>query len=105
MKILALERPGATTATKSDRDLMITEAGRVWELYRSGIMREFYFTLDNDAVLILECANTGEARMHLNSLPLVRERRIQFELLPLNPYTGLERLFATSAPKTEPKNR
>ncbi len=45
------------------------------------------------AVLELECANEKEAEQILSGLPLVREKRIRFRLIPLTPYDGFERLF------------
>ena len=70
------------------------EAAKVLDLYHSGVIREFYFDENRHrAVLILECANAAEARAILASLPLVRERLIDFEIFPLSPYTGLSRLF------------
>jgi hypothetical protein len=94
MKILAIEieLPGA--APGSFKPHLKAEAARVWELHRSGVVREFYFDEGRRrAVLILECADAKEARAALATLPLVREKLIDFELLPLSPYTGLERLF------------
>ena len=71
------------------------EAARVWELQQSGILREIYFRQDrSDAVLILECADVAEAQRVLATLPLVREKLITFEVIPLKPYPGLARLFA-----------
>jgi len=70
------------------------ETRHVWQLYKSGIIREIYFTTkDNRAVLILECKDEVEAESFLNDLPLVKERLIQFEILPLKNYDGFERLF------------
>jgi hypothetical protein len=94
MKFLAFEKelPGAVPG--SFKPFLKAEAIRVWELYRSGVIREFYFDEERHrAVLILECTNREEAKAALASLPLVRERLIDFELMPLSPYTGFERLF------------
>jgi hypothetical protein len=95
MKILALEKdvPGVT-ADQFPAHLQ-DEARRVWELYKAGIIREMYFRQEKtDAVLMLECADAAEAREVLNTLPLVREKLIDFEIIPLVPYPGLERLFS-----------
>ena len=95
MKILALEKenPGKTAEDFSPH--LKAEAARIWELYKSGKLREIYFRQDRDeAVLILECANSHEARQFLESLPLAREGLIDFEIIPLAPYPGFERLFA-----------
>ena len=94
MKILALEKeiPGVTADQFSPH--LQAEARRVWELYKAGIIREMYFRQEKtDAVLVLECAGPADARDVLNSLPLVREKLIDFDLIPLVPYPGLERLF------------
>jgi hypothetical protein len=95
MKILALEKeiPGVT-ADQFPPHLQ-AEAQRVWELYKSGIIREMYFRQEKtDAVLILECTSAAEAREVLNTLPLVSKKLIDFEIIPLVPYPGLERLFS-----------
>jgi hypothetical protein len=93
MKFLALERsvPGATPATM--QPLLKAEARRVWELQQADVLREIYFTPAHDAVLVLECTDEAAAREALDSLPLVRENKIRFEVTALLPYTGFERLF------------
>ena len=74
---------------------LAAEARRAWELHQAGVVRELYFRADEDAaVLVLECATLGEAERALATLPLVRERLIAFDLVPLRAYPGFERLFA-----------
>ena len=97
MKFLALEHdlPAAGTAEQLTQPLLKAEARRVWELYQSDVIRELYFRADRHAaVLVLECANLVEANEVLNTLPLVHERIIEFELIPLEAYPGFARLFA-----------
>jgi len=94
MKILALEKevPGVTEA--AFKPYLKEEAARVWELYRDGAFREMYFRQDEpSAVLILECKGVEEAKGFLNTLPLVREGLIEFDVIPLAPYPGFSRLF------------
>ena len=94
MKILALEKETPGTTTERFTPYLKAEAVRVWELYKSGQLREIYFRQDrNEAVLVLECANIEEARQLLGTLPLVQAGLIDFELIPLIPYPGFERLF------------
>ena len=100
MKILALERelPGITAEQFPPH--LQAEARRVWDLYKAGILREMYFRQEKtEAVLVLECDSVAEARAALGTLPLVREKLIDFELIPLVPYPGLERLFSEQAEK------
>lgn len=104
MKILAIEKetPGATAA--EFRPLLEAEARQVWELYRQGVIRDLYFRPDEHAaVLILECAGVSAARDALAALPLVQAGLIAFEIIPLAPYTGFERLFRPSNGEAERK--
>lgn len=103
MKILAIEKemPGVTAGQFEPH--LKAEALRVWELYQAGVFRELYFRADRpDAVLVLECADVQVARRTLDTLPLVREGLIAFDLIPLRPYPGLARLFAAQADSTRP---
>ena len=95
MKILALERelPGASAETF--QPLLKDESRHVWELQQSGKLGEIYFHAEqHSAVLVLECTSVEEARQILFSLPLVAAGLIAFEIIPLAPYDGFERLFA-----------
>lgn len=94
MKILAIENDIKGTHTENFRRYLEAEAMKVWEFYQKGIIREIYFRGDkNNAILILECNNIREAKTILSTLPLVKENLITFEIIPLVPYPGFERLF------------
>jgi muconolactone delta-isomerase len=100
MKILAIEKetPG-TTDEQFAPPLLRQEAERAWDLYQSGVIRELYFRGDREeAVLILESQDLEEASRVLESLPLVQNDLISFDLIPLVPYPGFERLFRPSPP-------
>ncbi len=95
MKILALEHELPAATTEQFRLHLKDEARRAWGLYQSGVIRELYFRSDQHAaVLILECGTLDEAHQALNSLPLVQQGLIEFEVIPLEPYPGFARLFA-----------
>jgi muconolactone delta-isomerase len=100
MKFLAIERPVAGARPEKMKPSLKAEARRVWELQLAGILREIYFTPAHDAVLVLECADEAAVHETLASLPLVREKQIQFDVTALRPYTGLERLFAADIPSS-----
>ena len=90
MKILALEKEIPNTTPEQFAPHLKAEAARVWELYKSGKLREIYFRGDrSEAVLILECADVEEANSLLNTLPLVQAGLIRFEVIPLIPYPAL----------------
>jgi muconolactone delta-isomerase len=96
MRIIAIERPvPGVDAAAFTEDVLRDEAGAAWRLYRSGQIRDLYFRADrHDAVLFLEADNVEAGRRIVDQLPLVRERLVDFELIPLEAYPGFERLFA-----------
>src|SRR5512139_2726535 len=96
MKILAIEHdPPGVRDDQFTAELLRAEAQCAWELQQAGLIRELYFRADRDeAVLVLECADVDEARSLLDTLPLVREELIGFELIPLRAYPGFARLFS-----------
>ena len=95
MKIIAIEHDAPGLSAADFQPHLKDEAARAWQLYQAGVLRELYFRQDRpEAVLVLECASLDEARQALDSLPLVHNGLITFELIPLKPYPGFERLFA-----------
>ncbi len=96
MRILAIEREVAGVTPKDCQPHYTAEAARVWELQQSDVIREVYLRPDRpEAVLLLECADISEAQTALDSLPLVLEGLITFEVIPLGPYPGYRRLFSS----------
>ena len=94
MKILALENEIENTTSEDFAPFLKEEAVKVWELSQQNIIREIYFRGDKKcAVLMLECDSTDEAKNILDTLPLVKENLIRFEIIPLLPYPGFSRLF------------
>lgn len=95
MKIIAIEKECPNISPEAYTNaLKKSEATRVWELYQSGALREFYFRQDRpEAVLIFECNSVEDCQALIASLPLVINKLIDFELIPLKPYPGFSRLF------------
>jgi hypothetical protein len=94
MKLLALERERPQAQAQDFQPLLQAEARRAWELTQAGLLREIYFRADrSQAVLVLECDTLAAAQAALDSLPLVQAGLIEFEIIPLRPYPGFERLF------------
>jgi hypothetical protein len=97
MKIIAISSNLPGVSNEQFVPHLKAEALHVWEMMQTNLLREIYFRADeSSAVLILECASIGEAQALLDSLPLVKENLITFELIPLVPYPGLARLFAAN---------
>ena len=98
MKLIAFEKeiPGVTDKQFTE-ELLRKEAVRAWEFHQAGIIRELYFRADKEeAVLVLECKDTDEARLILNTLPLVQAKLIDFDIIPLKAYPGFARLFESN---------
>jgi len=96
VRILALEIENPEAEAFDSQHLLVEEAWKVWEYYQDEFIREIYFRADKtSAVLILECSDVAEARQKLSELPLVTAGYIVFELIPLVPYPGFSRLFAS----------
>jgi hypothetical protein len=97
MKLLALEKECPGIKPGQFLSHLRAEAERIWELYQAGVIRELYFNQEgHTAVLVLECEDFEAARSALNTLPLVVEGIIEFEIISLIPYTGFSRLFANA---------
>lgn len=94
MKILAFERELPGASAEQFRQFAKEEARTAWGLYQSGAIRELYFRADqHTAVLVLENESNAAAAAVLANLPFVREGLICFDLVPLQAYSGFERLF------------
>ena len=94
MKVLVLPKPIEGVSREEMLQHAPAEIQAVWELYKQGIVREFY-TRANEAgrvVLILESAGEEAARDALTTLPFVQLHLIDFDIIPLAPFFGLEHL-------------
>ena len=93
MKILAIEKEIEGVKWDNIEDVLEQEAQHVFQLYLSDSLREIYFTEDKNAVIILETDDKKTAKELLDSLPLVKNRKIRFDIMELRPYNGYERII------------
>ena len=96
MKILVMPKPIEGVAREEMLRHAPAEIQAVWELYKQGVVREFY-TRANEAgrvVLMLESTSEEAARDALSALPFVQLHLIDFDIIPLAPFFGLEHLSA-----------
>lgn len=95
MKFLAIEVDVPGISEELITTHLKAEALKVLELYEAGIIREIYFKKEtHNAVLILECNDKLHAETILQTLPLVKENLISFEISQLIPYNGFSRLIS-----------
>ncbi len=94
MKILAIEKEIPGTTSEHFAPHLKDEAVHVYDLYKNGIIREIYFQKNiSSAVLIMECKDAKEAKTYLNEFPLVKNKLIDFDVIPLVPYPGFDRIL------------
>lgn len=100
MKILAVAKVDHQTTPEKIRPFLEAEVKHAWKLYKEGTVREMYARQDQrlGVVFVLECSSVDEAREILDELPFVRERFIDFEIIPLGPFPYFEMLFRVDEP-------
>ena len=95
MKVLAIAKVDPQTTPEKLRPHLEAEVKHAWKLYKEGTVREMYDRQDRRGVVfVLECRGVDEARKSLDELPYVRERLIDFDLIPLEPFSYFEMLFS-----------
>ena len=92
MKIFVLPKPIEGVAREDLLRHAPAEIQAVWELYKQGIVREFYTRANEAGRVVLESASAEAARDALATLPFVHLHLIDFEIIPLAPFFGLEQL-------------
>lgn len=73
-------------------DVLRTEAKHVLSFISRGVLRNIWFTEKKDAVLLFECDCIEDVSIIMDTLPLVAESLIKYEVICLFPYTGFERI-------------
>ena len=95
MQFLVIARIREGTALEKVLPYVKPEAEKVWEYYASDVVRSIYYIADmSGAVLMLEAENLETAREIVAQFPMAQHEILNFEILPLKAYTGLEALFA-----------
>ena len=70
------------------------------ESSKRGVVRNIWFTVnDKDAIRVIEEENDIKVRNIIESLPLVKEKLIEYTIIELTAYDGYERLFTSSEMK------
>jgi hypothetical protein len=94
MKILAIAKVDRGATFEKMQPHLEAEVKFAWKLYKEGVVREMYDRQDRTGVVfVLECGSVDEARRNLDELPFVREKLIDFEIIPLEPFYYFETLF------------
>ncbi len=97
MKVLVMPKPIEGVSREEMLRHSPAEIQAVWELYKQGVVREFYTRASepNRVVLMLESASMEAAQDALATLPFAQLHLIDFDVIPLAPFFGLENLSAS----------
>ncbi len=97
MKMLVMPKPVEGVSREEMLQHAAEEIQAEWELYAQGDCREFYTRVNEPGrvVLMLESASEETARAALATLPFARLHLIDFDVIPLAPFSGLARLVQT----------
>lgn len=102
MKILVMPKPIEGVSREQLLQHAAEEIQAVWQLYAQGICREFYTRANEPGrvVMMFESETVEATNEALATLPFARLHLIDFDVIPLAPFTGLARLFQapTEAP-------
>ena len=95
MQFLVIARVLEGVSMEQISPLVKLEVAKVWEYYASDVVRSIYYIADmSGAVLMLEAENLSAAQEIVAQFPMAQNNVLNFEILPLKAYTGLEALFA-----------
>ena len=94
MKMLVLPKPIEGVSREEMLRHAPAEIQAVWELYKQGIVREFYTRANEPGrvVLVFESTSEEAARQAIATLPFAQLHLIDFDVIPLAPFYGLEQL-------------
>lgn len=95
MKFFCLDVPRSGATMEQYQPHMISEVRHAWQLYKDGFIREIYFRQDRPGVVIVaEGDSVEEVKAALNEFPLAKAGLIDFDMIPVGPFTHWEALFA-----------
>jgi len=98
MQILAIDKisEGVTAAVLEPH--LPQELAATVQLYLQEKIRIFYFRKDRAGVVfIMECESVQEAKEVLAGLPMVQEKLLDFDLIPIGPLMPLGRLLKNTS--------
>ncbi|MFB2894833.1 hypothetical protein ACE1CI_18135 [Aerosakkonemataceae cyanobacterium BLCC-F50] len=97
MQFLILARVAQGVSIEQVLPHVKAEAEAVWQQYSAEILRSIHYIADmSGAVIFCEAPNLEDMQAIADQFPMAKAGVLNFEILPLKPYTGLESLFAKS---------
>lgn len=95
MKFLCLDIPQPGASLEKYQPHMLDELRHSWQLYKRGAVRDIFFRQDRPGVAVIAEADSMEAiKKALGEFPLAKAGLIDWDVIPLGPFTNWELLFA-----------
>jgi len=95
MRLLCLDIPQPGATFEKYQPHLLNEVRHVWQLYKDGPVRDIYFRQDRPGVAIIaECESVEAVRKVLAEFPLAKAGLIDWDVIPLGPFTNWGALFA-----------
>jgi hypothetical protein len=95
MQFLVIARIAKGTPSEKVLPYIKPEAEKVWEYYKTDFVRSIYYIADmSGAVMMLEADSLDTVRSSVDRFPMAENNLLDFEIVPLKPYAGIEALFA-----------
>lgn len=103
MQILVILKVSAGVSLEQVNSLVKPEAAAVWQHYVNDQIRSIHYRDDQPGVVILlEMSDSNAATELVKTFPMVQQGVLEFEIIPLKPFSAFEQLFAASATGAEP---
>jgi hypothetical protein len=95
MQVLVIARVKPGILVEQVLPFVAPEAGQAWEFYASEQIRQMYYIADmSGAVMLWEGESVASVTEEVHKLPMAKGNILDFDILPLKPYTGFAALFA-----------
>jgi len=103
-KVLAIGHlTGGAPDPQAMRAIMPSEVRDTVNLYLAGKLDQWFVRQDtNGVVFLLNATSVADATEMLSKLPLVKAKRMEFELIPLGPLSPLRYLLGDPASAAKP---
>lgn len=96
-RIFAIARPAPDVEWADMVCHMQAEAAHVWALYEQDVLREAWVRTDSLGSVYLVESTPEDAAKTLADFPMAAHQLVDFELIPVGPFTPLSLLFGTQA--------
>ena len=93
MKVMAIARPKAPLTPEQIKEHLPGEVPATLKLYLEGKIDQFWYRAQGGPIFLMNAETAEQAQAALDTLPLVRAKLFEYELIPVGPLLPLGRLL------------